>query len=246
MSKKLDYRVAWTDAISLLSAHREAVVAVAGFFIFLASWVFAVYTPEIGTQGTETPQQILSLLQNHFATNWMYFLPVIIAGSYGGFVIYVLLLAPDISRVGDALTVGLSGFLPYFIASLLVGWIAMLGFVAFLIPGLYLTARFTPLPTVMAADPKLGIVDSIRQSWTLTNGIGWRTFFLLFVVWMASWLLINVANMLIGEICSSVVGQEGLPLVETFFAALFSTAQAVLIIALVTAIYRQLKPQIVS
>jgi hypothetical protein len=244
MSKKLDYKVAWKDAIALLDVHREAVVAIAGFFLFAVSWIFTFLMPVLDVEGAETIGQTLELLQNYFVTNWMYFLPVMTIGSYGGLVIYVLLSAQNLSKVGDALVIALSRFLPYFIASLLVGWITILGFAAFLVPGLYLTARFAPLPAVMAADPKLGIVDGIKQSWIITDKIGWRTFFLLFIVWMVSWLLTDLANALIGLICTSIIGQEGIPLVQTFFVALFATAQTVLIIALITAIYRQLKPQL--
>lgn len=246
MAKTLDYSAAWADAVALLNAHREAVVAIAGFFLFAVGWATAYLVPQIDMQGAETLQQMATIVQNYFAANWTYIVPATIIGSYGGFVIYVLLSGQNLPKVGDALTIGLLRFLPYFIASLLVSWLTALGFVALVIPGLYLFARFATLPAAMAADSKLGIFGGIKQSWTATDKIGWRTFVLLFVVAAVSWLLMNVLNLLIGIVCAAIAGPEGIKLVETFFAALFSTVQGVIIIALVTAIYRQLKPQIVS
>lgn len=246
MPKKLDYSAAWADATGLLSAHREAVVAIAGFFLFAVSWGFAFITPELDIEGMKTLAEILAAVQAHFVANWMYILPVTLIGSYGSFVIYVLLSGQNLPKVGDALTIALSRFLPYFAASLIVGWLTILGLTALLLPGLYLVARFVALPAAMAANTRLGVIGGIKEAWAATAGIGWKTFFLVFIVAFVTWLISMVANTMIGLICALLAGPEGVPLVQTGVAALLSTVQAVILIALVTAIYRQLKPQIAS
>lgn len=244
MPKKLDYSAAWADATALLRAHREGVVAIAGFFLFAVTWAGAFLVPDPGLEGTETLSEIAALLRTHFAANWTLIVPVTLVGSYGGFVIYVLLTRHDLLKVGDALTGALKQFLPYFIASLLAGWLTLLGFAVFLVPGFYLVARFIALPAVMAGDPQSGIIDSIKASWAATAGVGWATFFLLFMVALVTWLISMVANLLIGLLCVLFAGPGGITLVETGFAALFSTAQGVIFIALIVAIYRQLQPQV--
>ncbi len=246
MPKKLDYSAAWADATGLLRAHREAVVAIAGFFLFAISWGFAFVTPKLDIEGMKTLAEILEAVQAHFVANWMYILPVTLIGSYGGFVIYVLLSGQNLPKVGDALTIALSRFLPYFVASLIVGWLTILGLTALLLPGLYLVARFVTLPAAMSANTQLGVVGGIKEAWVITAGIGWKTFFLVFIVAFVTWLIAMVANTMVGLICVLLAGPEGVPLVQTGVAALFSAVQAVILIALVTAIYRQLKPQIAS
>jgi hypothetical protein len=243
MPKNLDYSVAWSDAVRLLNAHREAVVAIAGFFLFATAWAFAFLVPEIDMTGVVMPQQMVEVVRNYFLTNWQYLLLGALSGSYGGFVIYVLLSGYRLTRVGDALTIALSRFLPFFVASILTGWLTSLGLIAFIIPGLYLFARFALIPAAMAADPELGILGGIRQSWSVTGDMGWRIFLLLLVVLAVSWLLMTVLNLIIGIACVTIAGPEGIKIVQTFFAALFSTVQGVVIIALITAIYRQLAPQ---
>lgn len=246
MPKKLDYSAAWADATGLLRAHREAVVAIAGFFLFAISWGFAFVTPELDIEGMKTLAEILEAVQAHFVANWMYILPATLIGSYGGFVIYVLLSGHNLPKVGDALTIALSRFLPYFVASLIVGWLTILGLTALVVPGLYLVARFVTLPAAMAANTQLGVVGGIKEAWAVTASIGWKTFFLVFIVAFVTWLIAMVANTMVGLICVLLAGPEGVPLVQTGVAALFSAVQAVILIALVTAIYRQLKPQIAS
>jgi hypothetical protein len=246
MPKKLDYSAAWADATGLLSAHREAVVAIAGFFLFAVSWAFAFLVPEPDVEGLQTFPEILAVIQAHFVANWMTILPVTLIGSYGGFVLYVLLSAQNLPRVGDALTIALSRFVPYFIASLILGWLTILGLIALLVPGLYLVARFVTLPAAMAENTQLGIIGGIKETWNATAGVGWRTFLLIFIVAFVTWLISKVANIMIGLVCVLLAGPEGLPLVQTGVAALLSTAQGVILIALVTAIYSQLKAQMAS
>jgi len=243
MPKKLDYTAAWTDAMALLRAHREAVIAIAGFFLFAVGWASAFLVPEPGLKGTETLPEMGEILRAHFAANWMVIIPSTLVGAYGGFVIYVLLSLPNLEKVGDALTEALKRFLPYFVASLLTGWMTFLGLMALLIPGLYLLARFVVLPATMANQPQLGMIASIKTSWAITARVGWATFFLLSVVAVVTWLVTVVANLVVGLICVLLAGPEGVPLVETGVAALLSTAQGLIFIALIVAIYRQLKPQ---
>lgn len=246
MPKKLDYTAAWADATGLLGAHREAVVAIAGFFLFAVSWAYGFLVPKPDAEGLETAAEIFAVIQAHFVANWMFIVPVTLIGSYGGFVIYVLLSGQNLTKVGDALTIALSRFFPYFVASLILGWLTMLGFAALIIPGLYLVARFLTLPAAMAANPQLGIIDGIKETWNATAGVGWKTFFLFFVVALVTWLIALVANIVVGLVCVLIAGPDGVPLVQTGFEALLSTVQGVILIALVTAIYRQLKPQVAS
>ncbi len=243
MQKKLDYSATWADAMALLKGHREAVVAIAGFFLFAVTWGFAFLVPQPNLDGVEIWADVVEILRAYFQANWMYIIPVTLVGSYGGFVIYVLLTDQNLSKVGDALTNALTRFVPYFIASLLLGWLTLLGVAAFLIPGLYLVARFVVLPAVMAAEPQLGIIGSIKKTGSVTAGAGWATLLLLFVVALVTWLVSLVANLIIGLLCVLLAGQGGIPLIQTGFEALFSTAQGLIFIALIVAIYRQLWPQ---
>lgn len=243
MPKKLDYNAAWTETVVSLRGHSEAIVAIAGFFILLVSWAFAFLSPQPNMAGTETVSGMVAVLRSYFLSNWMYIMPMMLVTTYGGLVIYVLLTRQDLSRVGEALTRALLIFVPYFVASILLGWLTLLGFAAFLVPGIYLSGRFAVLPAVIAANPQLGIMGSIKETWSLTSNVGWATFFLLMVIGFITWLISLVGNLVVGLLCILVGGEGGITIVETGFQALFSTAQAIIFVALIVAIYRQLRQQ---
>lgn len=243
MPKRLDYNAAWTETMASLRGHREAIVAIAGFFILLVSWAFAFLSPQPNLAGPETISGMTDVLRDYFVSNWMYIIPMMLVTTYGGLVIYVLLTRQDLSRVGDALTGALSIFVPYLVASILLGWLTLLGFAAFLIPGLYLSGRFAILPAVIATNPNLGITGSIKETWLLTENVGWATIFLLMLVGFMTWLISLVANLVIGLLCILLGGKGGVPIVETGFQALFSTAQAIIFVALIVSVYRQLRQQ---
>ena len=244
MSKKLDYNATWSDAVDMLRTHREAVIAIAGFFIFLVSWAFALLSPESETGSVATFADAVALWQGYFRANWMYIVPMILVTSYGGVVIYVLLLNTSLSKVGDAFPFALAIFFPYFIASILTGWMTLLGAIAFIIPGLYLMARFAVLPAVFAGGARLGVIGSIKQSWAITEGVGWSIFVLMLVVGFITWLISLVGNLVIGVLTRLGGGPDGLPWIDTGVAASLGTFQSVILIAVAAAIYRQLKPQL--
>lgn len=243
MSKKLDYNATWAEAVDMLRTHREAVVAISAFFIFLVSWSFALLSPEPETASVATFADAVALWQTYFRANWMYIVPMILVTSYGGVVIYVLLLNTSLSKVGDALPYALAILFPYFVASILTGWMTLLGVIAFIIPGLYLMARFAVLPAVFAGEARLGIIGSIKHSWAITEGVGWSIFILMLVVGFITWLISLVANLIVGVLTRLGGGPDGMPWIDTGVAALFGTFQSVILIAVAAAIYRQLKPQ---
>ncbi|MGB5077245.1 MAG: hypothetical protein WBO17_07185, partial [Sphingorhabdus sp.] len=72
MLKTLDYNIAWADTIKLVQGHREAIVAVAGFFIFIVNWAFAFLAPQLEIGDASSASEIYAILQGYFQNNWMY------------------------------------------------------------------------------------------------------------------------------------------------------------------------------
>lgn len=241
MPKKLNYNAVWAEAMALLKVHREAVIAIAGFFLFVGGWVFAYLLPQPDLAGIETFGGMADILNAHFRANWMYIVPAGLVGLYGGLVLYVLLTRRDLPTVGHALTKAMTFFVQYFLANLLATFAIVGGLFAFLLPGVYLAGRLAILPAVLADEPALGITGSIKRSWEVTKNAGWSVAFIIVCLTIMIWIVSQVAGLMIGLLCVLVAGPGGIPIIETGFAALFASIGAVISVALVVAIYRQLK-----
>lgn len=243
MPKKLDYRAVWTDARALLAADKDAIVAIAGFFIFLTAWISAFLVPPLMIDSMENANTAFATLSSYFETNWPILLPTMLVTVYGSLAIYVLLAGRPLAKVGDALAVAAALFAPYLLASVLVGWATLAGFFLLVIPGLYLSGRFALLPAVMAEDSKRGLNASVLRTWQVTRDCGWAILILMLFVAIAARMISAIVGGVVQGICQALVGEGGIPILQSGVSAFFITFEAVAFILMLVAVNRQLSAQ---
>ncbi|HSW89285.1 MAG TPA: hypothetical protein VLH19_00225 [Patescibacteria group bacterium] len=73
-------------------------------------------------------------------------------------------------------------FINYFVAVLLMGLCVFLGFIALVLPGIYIALRLS-LTTFYVVDRKLGPVDALKASWAATSGNVLHLLGLIIVYW---------------------------------------------------------------
>jgi hypothetical protein len=243
MPKKLDYRAVWTDARALLAAHKEAIAAIAGFFIFMSAWISAFLVPPLIFENLGNSNQAVVEISRYFEANWRVLVPTMLVTIYGSLSLYVLMSGRRLEKVGDALGIAAALFLPYLLASLLVGWATLAGFFLLIIPGLYLSGRFAILPAVVTQGAGDGINKSIIRTWRVTSNCGWAILFLMLFVAVIVRIFAGVADAAIVAICQSIAGEDGVPIVESAVKALFVALEAVAFILMLVAVNRQLSAQ---
>jgi hypothetical protein len=243
MPKKLDYRAVWTDARALLAAHKEAIAAIAGFFIFMSAWISAFLVPPLIFENMYNSNQAVVEISRHFEANWRVLVPTMLVTIYGSLSLYVLMSGRRLEKVGDALGIAAALFLPYLLASLLVSWATLAGFFLLIIPGLYLSGRFAILPAVVTQGAGDGINKSVIRTWRVTSNCGWAILFLMLFVAVIVRIFAGVADAAIVAICQSIAGEDGIPIVESAVKALFVALEAVAFILMLVAVNRQLSAQ---
>ena len=60
-------------------------------------------------------------------------------------------------------------------ANILVGIIVGIGFLLFIIPGIYFACKLAFVP-YLVVDRKMGVIKAIDESWRMTGGHGWKVF----------------------------------------------------------------------
>ena len=243
MPKKLDYRAVFTDARMMLAADKEAIVAIAGFFIFLTAWISAFLVPPLMIDTVDNANTAIATLSSYFAANWPILLPMMLVTMYGGLALYVLLSGRAFSKVGDALVIAAALFVPYLLASLLVGWATLAGFFLFVIPGLYLSGRFAILPAVIAQDAGPGVNKSVIRTWHVTSECGWAILVLMLFVALAVRIASGIVGGAVGAVSQSIAGEAGIPILESGVSAFFVAVEAVAFVLMLVAVNRQLSAQ---
>ena len=243
MQKKLDYRALAKDARASFAAHREAIIAIAGFFIFMSNWIAGYLAPPLVLENFDDTTKVIAAFSGYFAANWPVLLPAMLVTMYGSLALYVLISGRKLAQVGDALVIAAALFPTYLTATILTGWATFAGFLLFIIPGLYLTGRFAVLPAVIAQDPALGIIDAVKQTWATTRACGWAIVILTLFIGVAIRLVSGIVGDAVAGICQAIAGEGGIPIVQAAVSAFFAAVEAVIYVIAATAVNRQLGAQ---
>ncbi len=101
--------------------------------------------------------------------------------------------------VGESLRYGLGRLLPLLVAYILFMIIFVLGFVALIIPGIWLATKLSMTFPAVVFERK-GPFAAIGRSWSLTGGNFWRTLGTLIVVFLIAFVLQLVLGGIVGGI----------------------------------------------
>lgn len=222
----------WQATLAVLRLDFWTLFAVAAPFTLLVDMVLSQFGPEQPRSVEELTPRVVAILV---------LIPALI-GAIAQLAVARLIARPD-EPPRRALGTALAA-LPAFIGVLLLTAVPTgVGFLLFVIPGIYIAARlFVVVP--VAALERSGPIATIQRSWEITTGNGWAIvwFLVLTVLFLfgASFLAAGV-----GAALASVLTVIGLKPVGVFLAALvtglLATAFSIASSAAATIIYLRLK-----
>lgn len=230
------YSAVWNDAAAMLKRHGGLIAAIAGVFIFLPLLLTGYLLPSPTSQTDP-----FGALSAYYAENWPWLVLGSIINAFGAIAIYRLLFAGEHLTVGQAIG-GAVPLLPaYFILSVLVSLVLGAGFLALIIPFIYLLGRLTPSAPSLVAGGQHNPIAAIRDSWRLTSGKGWAVAGLIIVVALAGVIIAFVATALLGSLVVLALGRDGVgALLLLILGTTLNAALYVVLIVLLAAIYRAL------
>ena len=234
---KLNYMQCWNGAMALLAAHKEALLAIAGVFIFLPTLLFAQFVVPPVFNGSEEGGEIVAIYSAYFSDNTLAITLSNLVISFGNLAIYLALAPSRNSTVAEDLADALKIFLIYLVANLLVAVVALPGFLLFIVPGLYLTARFLLVPIVIVDERERSPVAAIKKSWALTRNNGFSILLFMLIIAIVGMITVGVVGAVIGVITGLATGGTGWPFVENLVAALTGTAFQLVIASAINSIY---------
>jgi hypothetical protein len=260
---KLDMSQAWNQAMAMLGANRDLIAIVAGVFFFLPYAAVVLMVPELSapmpSARTEAEMQAaFEALLAVYAAIWPYLLVIVILQAIGSLTLLALLRDSARPTLGDALKLGVTGFLPYLAAQLIVGFAFSLigglavGGAAALSQGLgilmmliVIIALVYVMVKISLAMPVIGIervynpIAALRRSWRLTKGNSLRltAFFALIVI--AGWIITAVIGMIFGLVFA-LFGEQGALIGNALVGSLLNAAFVTVLLAVLAAAHRQL------
>lgn len=227
----------------IFRAHKEAILAIWGALLFMPGWAVKYLAGDIDFSTAKSMVDFATVVSLYFSQHWYILLPGNLVTTFGALAIYALLVRHDLPTIGAVMRFAIYAFPLYFAVQLTRNLSIMLGFYLLLIPGLYLMGRLAPLSPLYASGQRTGYVNLFKKCWALSRGAGWSIFFFLLIIMVISFIILLVAQLILGIAVQLLSGGTGLPLLA---AALAAAVDALLYLALmlaITAIFRQLVQQ---
>lgn len=237
---KLDYMQCWNGAMALLSSHKEAIVAIAGVFLFLPTLLFAQYVTPPMLTGEEDANALLAVYSAYFNDNAFAMVASNLMMGFGGLAIYFALVPSHSNTVAENLAAALRVFLIYLLANVLSGLIILSGLLLFILPGIYLACRFVLIPVILADQQERNAIELLKQSWSLTRGNGFAILFFLLIIMVVGVIAISVLEALTGIIVGLLTGGEGWMFILNLVSSLVETVFQLVLFAAIVSIYVEL------
>jgi len=237
---KLDYMQCWNGAMSLLAQHKEAILAVAGVFVFLPTILMAQFVGEPVLSGGEDADALIAAFSEHFNENAAAIILSNLLISFGGLVMYFTFAPSRSASLADDMSAAIKIFLFYLIASLLSGFATLAGLMLFILPGLYIAARLVLMPVYFADTSERSPIEVLKRSWEATKDNGFSILFFILMISIVCLITIGVLQAVIGVVTGLVSGGTGWPLLENLVASITGTAFQILLTAVISSIYIQM------
>ena len=261
---KLDLGRAWNEATAMIAANRDLLAIVAGLFIFLPNLALALFLPAppaaaTGGTGTQAAEQAFEAMGAFYAQYGLVFFLVALVQAIGTLALYAL-LAERRPTVGEAIKIGALALIPYILAQLLfivpvailVAIIAglgaagvqaaavLVGIVAVVLIIYLIVKLLVLLSPIVVIEQVRNPIAALKRGWTLTKGNSLRIFAFLALLLVAMAVVAIVIG-LITQVLAAILGEGTVGLlVAGILNAAFNAIVAVILVAVTTAIYRQL------
>lgn len=250
---KLDMGQAWSTATALISRNRSVVVVIAGVFFLLPYLASSLLFPQAMTPEQVNPEDMGAISEavlQAYADYWWVILIIFVTQGIGTLALLTLLTDRAKPTVGEAITRGAKGFLPYFAANLIFVFAlgSVLGLAVVITPFLiflaipvmfYAMVKFSLVMPAIAIDGILNPFKAIARSWTLTKGNSFRLF-LFYALLVIALMVVSLIITMVLAVIFAAVGGEVETIGNGLVASLINSVFVVLFLGVLAGVHRQL------
>ena len=237
---KLNYMQCWNGAMALLGAHKEAILAIAGVFLFMPTFLVAQFVEPPILTGDENANGLIAAYSLYFSENALSIIASNLVISFGGLAIYFTLAPSRSHTVAEDLSAALKAFLIYLLANLLTGLLTLAGFFFLVLPGLYLASRFALVPIVIVDQGERNPIEALRKSWSLTQSNGFSILLFVLIIAIVGTITIGALQAVTGIITGLATSGAGWLFIENLVASLTGTAFQIVLAVVIMSIYLEL------
>lgn len=239
----IDFMQCWDNALHILAAKREFLVAIAGVFVLLPTLAMGLFIPPPDIGDNESVNRLLEIISAYYASNGIWFALASLITGYGSLAMLSLILGG--SGGGDRSISQILGaaFRLYpanVIASFISGLAIFAGASLFILPGLYFYIKFCLTASVIADTDEKSPLTALRRSWALTNGNSIRIFFFLAIILLVAGIIYMITSGILGAIAALTLPENAAFVAKVVVDSVLSMALSIVMAVVMASLYRQL------
>jgi hypothetical protein len=240
MAIKLDFTAAWNDAVALLKTHKDMALPIAGVFILFPTILLGYFVPEPEIAAELEGQAALAVMMQFYRDIAPWLILTTILAVIGNLAIYSLVLNDRKPTVGEALGLALAFFVPMLVANLLSGLAIIFGFILLIVPGIYLSIKFSLVGPALVAENIKSPVAALARSWQLTKGNSLYIFAFYLIIGIVALIIYMVVVGVTGALIAFALPASAALLVTSVISGIMEMLLSVVFVFIAMAVYRQL------
>ena len=257
---KFDSNRGWQNTLANVGANRDVLSALAGVFLVLPNFAFALFYPQPQAPAGMTPEQAAGIMQAYYVNAMPALMPVSLLQILGMMAMIILMTDRARPTVGQAIRAGAINVLPFVAVQLLIGMglalaaivllvLATLSQTAFVIGiaygmvlalFVYVGVRTLLAAPVIAAEGVRNPLKAIARSWALTGASSGRIAAFLILLAIAMIVVAILIMGVIGLMLALIAGGETARIVAALVSSVVVAVMMLYFAAAVVAIHRQL------
>lgn len=251
---------AWREAVTLVSANRDLLWALAGVFFILPNFAFSIVFPQPEPKPGMTPEQLFAMLGEYYAAVWPWLLAMIVIQLLGTLTVLTLFADRTRPTVAEAIRIGAGGIVTLLLAQLLAGLgmmaialtiillaaltgvqaMALIAVTLTVAALFYITVRTILLSPIVGVDGERNPVAALRRSWALTRGIAGRMMLFFALIGLALLVVIGLIMVVLGTLLALLLDVQTAEFFATLVFSFLVGGITIYMIAIIAAIHRQL------
>ncbi|MET0366117.1 MAG: glycerophosphoryl diester phosphodiesterase membrane domain-containing protein [Sphingobium sp.] len=224
----------------MMRANIDAISAIAGMFILLPGILSAWILPDRAPPAEKTTlTDILNANSEYMAAHWPIVTFNALLVAFGSLTLLALILHPSRPTVAGAMRIGLSVLPFYILANIVQTLVVMSGLILFILPGVYLVARFLCIAPIVVVEGRHSPLAIAARSFQLTRGNGWRIILLLLVILFVAVIISTVVSLIVAIASSLLLPPDIGRFLGIVIGSVVETALAVAVTLVSASVYRQ-------
>lgn len=255
-----DSNRAWSDAVNLVSANRDLLLALAGVFLVVPAFAVGVLLPQPEPQDGADLQAMLATLGAYYQSNVIVLVAMALFTMIGSLSILALFADTRRPTVGEAIRQGFRCTPTAIAAQLILGMaigamvllpvtlggaakspgFTALGLLAALVLGIWAWTRLSLIGPAVVVDRLANPLRAMERSWRLTEGNVLRLLAFFVLVMIGFLVIMLVAEGVTRLLLMMVASAKTTDIVTTLVGTLLQSAMSVYFIAISAACHLQL------